>query len=193
MRNIPQLLTQIQHSAWHRLSRKNRQRCKIILTFALLCLTVRTLPYLAPIRARDIAQDRQAIEFTDRNGLPLGTLLTRDQEHTAVAPLNQISPHFIRAIIAAEDQRFYHHGPLDMRAIARSLLEAAQAKQIVSGASTITMQLARMLDASPRTFPNKFREIWLAWRIAAGMNRDEILSAYINRLPMGGNIYGVEA
>lgn len=193
MRNIPQLLAQIQHSAWHRLSRKNRQRCKIILTFALLCLTVRTLPYLAPIRARDIAQDRQAIEFTDRNGLPLGTLLTRDQEHTAVAPLNQISPHFIRAIIAAEDQRFYHHGPLDMRAIARSLLEAAQAKQIVSGASTITMQLARMLDASPRTFPNKFREIWLAWRIAAGMNRDEILSAYINRLPMGGNIYGVEA
>ncbi|MCU0516148.1 MAG: transglycosylase domain-containing protein [Oscillatoria sp. Prado101] len=193
MKNIPQLLAQIQHSAGHRLSRKNRQRCKILLTFALLCLTVRTLPYLAPIRARDIAQDRQAIEFTDRNGLPLGTLLTRDQEHTAVAPLNQISPHFIRAIIAAEDQRFYHHGALDMRAIARSLLEAAQAKQIVSGASTITMQLARMLDASPPTFPNKFREIWLAWRIAAGMNRDEILSAYINRLPMGGNIYGVEA
>ncbi|CBN58708.1 penicillin-binding protein 2 [Kamptonema sp. PCC 6506] len=159
----------------------------------LICLTVRSLPYLAPIRAADIAQDREAIEFSDRNGLTLGTILTRDQEHTAAVPLDRVSSHFVRAIIAAEDSRFYQHGATDMRAIARSLLEAAQAKQLVSGASTITMQLARMLDPAPRTLANKVREIWLSWRIFAGMNRDEILESYINRLPMSGNIYGVEA
>lgn len=50
-----------------------------------------------------------------------------------------------------------------------------------------------MLDSVPRTLFGKVHEIWLSWRLAAGMNKDEILSAYINRLPMGGNIYGVEA
>ncbi|MEG4575387.1 penicillin-binding protein 1C [Microcoleus sp. N3A4] len=169
------------------------QKFRLFLVLVLICLIVRSLPYLAPIRTADIAQEQSAIEFSDRNGLPLGTILTRDQEHTAAVPLNQVSSHFVRAIIAAEDSRFYQHGATDAIAIARSLLEAAQAKHIVSGASTITMQLARMLEPAPRTLPHKVREIWLSWRIFAGMNRDEILESYINRLPMSGNIYGVEA
>jgi penicillin-binding protein 1C len=154
---------------------------------------VRLLPYFAPIHAADIAQNQLALEFSDRNGLPLGTLLTRDQEHTAVVPLNQVSPQFINAILAAEDSSFYHHGALDMKAIIRAINQAIHAKRIVSGASTITMQLARMLEPSPRNLSGKLQEIWLAWRLAAGMNKNEILTAYINRLPMGGNIYGVEA
>ncbi|NEP39858.1 MAG: penicillin-binding protein 1C, partial [Okeania sp. SIO2H7] len=170
-----------------------RPAFKFFFGLGLMALTLRSLPYLAPIRPEDIAQKQQALEFSDRHGLPLGTVLTRDREHTAVVPLDRISPHFVRAIIAAEDKRYYQHGALDTVAIARSLLEAIQAREIVSGASTITMQLARMLEPAPRTIPNKFREIWLSWRLAAGMNRDQILEAYINRLPMGGNVYGVEA
>ncbi|MBD2006821.1 MULTISPECIES: penicillin-binding protein 1C [Cyanophyceae] len=169
------------------------KKFRVLLALVLLCLTVRSLPYLAPVRAKDIAQDTQAIEFSDRNGLALGTLLTRDQEHTAVVPLNRVSPQFINAILAAEDKRFYHHGALDLKAVARSLKDAIHSKRITSGASTITMQLARMLDPVPRTLPGKMQEIWLSWRLAAGMNKDEILAAYINRLPMGGNIYGLEA
>jgi len=170
-----------------------RWRWRPLLGLLLLCLTVRALPYLAPIHSSDIEQNQQAIEFMDRNGLALGTLLTRNQENTAVVSLSQVSDYFIQAIIAAEDKRYYQHGALDMQAIVRSLLEAMQAKQIVSGASTITMQLARMLDPSPRTIPNKIREVWLSWRLTAGMSKEEILEAYINRLPMGGNVYGVEA
>lgn len=166
---------------------------RLLLGLVVLCLTVRALPYLAPIHSSDIEQNQQAIEFTDRNGLALGTILTRNQENTAVVSLDQVSDYFIDAIIAAEDRRYYQHGALDMQAIARSLLEAMQARQIVSGASTITMQLARMLDPSPRTIPHKIREIWLSWRLTAGMSKAEILEAYINRLPMGGNVYGVEA
>ncbi len=166
---------------------------KIILAVLVICLTVRLLPYFAPIRAADIAQNQLAMQFSDRNGLPLGTLLTRDQEHTSVVPLNQVSPQFIHAILAAEDGSFYHHGALDMKAVIRASKEAIHAKRIVSGASTITMQLARMLYPVPRTLSGKMQEIWLSWRLVAGMSKDEILSAYINRLPMGGNIYGVEA
>ncbi|NEP73099.1 MAG: penicillin-binding protein 1C [Okeania sp. SIO2G4] len=172
---------------------QTKPRSKFILSFVLLCLSIRSLPLFAPIRPQDIAQNQQTLEFIDRNGLPLGTILTRDQENTVVVPLDKISPLFINAIIAAEDKRYYQHGALDIKAIGRSLLEAIQAKQIVSGASTITMQLARMLEPTPRTFGNKIREIWLSWRITAGMNKNQILQAYINRLPMGGNIYGVEA
>ncbi|MBD2200784.1 MULTISPECIES: penicillin-binding protein 1C [Calothrix] len=184
-------LIQITQKFWRRLN--HSRRGKVILALLLMCLAVRLMPYFAPIRATDIQQNQLALQFSDRNGLPLGTLLTRDQEHTAVVPLNQVSPQFIQAILAAEDSSFYHHGALDLKAIARAIKEAIHAKRIVSGASTVTMQLARMLDPVPRNLSGKLQEIWLAWRLAAGMNKDEILAAYINRLPMGGNIYGVEA
>jgi penicillin-binding protein 1C len=182
-------MSQIQQQLW--LHRSYRTRTILIIFF--LLLMGRSLPYLAPIRADSLKQDEQALEFSDRHGLPLGTLLTRDRDHTAVVPLDQVSLHFIEAILAAEDGRFYQHGALELKAIARSFFQAVEAKKIVSGASTITMQLARMLEPSPRTLPAKCREIWLSWRLAAGMSKDEILQAYINRLPMGGNIYGVEA
>jgi penicillin-binding protein 1C len=183
------ILSRIYQGFWQNRSLLTRT----ILLLSLSLLICRSLAYLVPIRASDIQQDEQALEFSDRYGLPLGTLLTRDRDHTAVVPLELISPRFLQAILAAEDGRFYHHGALEFRAIARSLVQALKAKKIVSGASTITMQLARMLEPAPRTLPAKVKEIWLSWRLAAGMSQDEILQAYINRLPMGGNIYGVEA
>ncbi|MGB3533459.1 MAG: penicillin-binding protein 1C [Microcoleaceae cyanobacterium] len=154
---------------------------------------MRLIPYFIPIRSSDIQQQKRAVELSDRNGLPLGTLLSQNQNQTAVIPLQRVSPYFIQAIIAAEDKRYYQHGALDSIALSRALLEAIQAGEIVSGASTITMQLARMLNPSPRTAYYKIIEVWLSWRLTAGMNKDEILQAYINRLPMGGNLYGIEA
>ncbi|MFZ1030144.1 MAG: penicillin-binding protein 1C [Limnoraphis robusta] len=169
------------------------KKIRVIVAVILTGVTVRSLPYLAPIRAQNITQDSLAVEFSDRYGQPLGILLSRDQNHTTVVPLDQVSPHFIQAIIAAEDKRYYQRGAVDSQAIVRAILEAIQARKIVSGASTITMQLARMLEPAPTTLVNKSREIWLSWRLVAGMNKNEILQAYINRLPMGGNLYGVEA
>lgn len=160
---------------------------------AFCCVALRLAPYLAPIRASDVEQHQQAVEFTDRNGLPLGTVLTRDQEHTVAVPLEAVSPNFIHAIIAAEDSRFEQHGPVDFWAVARAAWQAATSRRIVSGASTITMQLARMLRPTPSSIPGKLRQVWTSWRIAAGMSRPQILSAYLNRVPMGSNIYGVEA
>ena len=158
-----------------------------------LVVAVRLLPYLAPIRAGDITQHQQAIEFTDRNGLPLGTVLTRDQEHTVAVPLSAVAPTFLHAIVAAEDSRFESHGPVDYLAMARALWQDVRYGYAVSGASTVTMQLARMIRPCPSTILGKLVQVWTAWRIAAGMNRDEILSAYVNRVPMGSNLYGVEA
>jgi penicillin-binding protein 1C len=173
--------------------RKLNLLSKIVFFILFLGFIIRLAPYFAPIRAKDILQKDRAFEFSDRNGLPLGTILTKDREHTAVVPLESVSPHFIHAIIAAEDKGFYHHGALDLKAIARSFWQVYQHRRLVSGASTITMQLARMLEPAPRTITAKVQEIWLSWRLTAGMNKDQILEAYFNRLPMGSNIYGVEA
>jgi penicillin-binding protein 1C len=170
--------------------RRLKQATLILMAMA---LTWRFLPYIFPIYATNLTQERQSIEFVSRQMLPLGTLLTQSQEQTAIVPLSQVSSHFIHAIIAAEDGQYYQHGALEIRAIGRSTIEAIRARKLVSGASTITMQLARMLEPHPRNLRGKSQEIWLAWRLAAGMNKNEILHAYINRLPMGGNIYGVEA
>ena len=166
---------------------------RLFFIFIFSGITIRFIPYFMPIRFEDIQQQQLAVEFSDRHGLPLGTLLSQDQNQTAIVPLPEISPYFIQAIIAAEDKRYYHHGALDSIAISRALLEALQAGEIVSGASTITMQLARMLNPSPRTAYHKIMEVWLSWRLTAGMSKNEILQAYINRLPMGGNLYGIEA
>ncbi len=165
----------------------------VLAALAFLAVTIRLLPYLEPIRASDIIQHQQAIEFIDRNGLPLGTVLTRDQEHTVAVPLAAVAPNFLRAIVAAEDNRFENHGPVDYLAMARAFWQDVHHGYAVSGASTITMQLARMIRPSPSTIPGKLEQVWTAWRIAAGMGRAEILSAYVNRVPMGSNLYGVEA
>ena len=113
---------------------------RLILFILFSGITIRLIPYLIPIRSEDIQQKQLAVEFSDRSNLPLGTLLSQDQNQTAIVPLKDISPVFIQAIIAAEDKRYYHHGALDTIAISRALLEALQAGEIVSGASTITMQ-----------------------------------------------------
>ena len=190
MNNIRWFMHLLYQHFW--LRRNNPTRTVIIIIFFLLI--GRSLPFFAPIGAKDIQQNEQALEFSDRNGLPLGTLLTRNQEHTAVVPLEEVSPHFLQAILAAEDGQFYHHGAVELKAIARAIIQAIEAKRVVSGASTITMKLARMLEPdAPRNLTSKAKEVWVSWRLTAGMSKDEILTAYVNRLPMGGNIYGVEA
>jgi len=171
----------------------NRRTFGIAAACVVSVVIVRALPLLSPIRADSLVQDHQAVEFTDRNGLALGTLLSRDQEHTAAVPLAAVSPLFLKAIIASEDNRFYAHGAVDYRAMLRATLQTAEHRRIVSGASTLTMQLARMVRPLPDGMWGKLLQIWTAWRLEAGMTKGQILEAYVNRVPMGGNVYGVEA
>jgi penicillin-binding protein 1C len=82
---------------------------------------------------------------------------------------------------------------VDPLALVRAAAEAAHAGHPVSGGSTITMQLARLRYGIPRTPLGKLAEIVLALRIEAGMSKAQILAAYVNRLPMGGDLIGIEA
>ncbi len=148
---------------------------------------------LRPIGPGAFAGGANAVTFEDRTGVPLGTVLARDSEHAVRVPLERVSPRFVRAIVAAEDARFVTHDGVDPVALARAAVQMLHARHVVSGGSTITMQLARLRWDLPRTPLGKLEEIVLAQRIELGSSKRAILDAYVNRLPMGGDLVGVEA
>jgi len=149
--------------------------------------------YLLGVDVSALPSQRGAVTFTDRSGMPLGTVLASDATHAVAVPLDRISPEFLRAIVAAEDARFARHGAIDLVAMARALRDFAVFGQARSGASTIEMQLARLLHPTPSTLAGKLLQIARAERIAVRSSKPAILEAYVNRVPMGGNLYGVEA
>ena len=169
----------------------------LLIFFTVIFITgifFRYTPYLFPIRESDIAAEQfHSVKFYDRSGNPLQEVLSQNSMRSVHVPLENISPYFIDAIISAEDKNFYNHSGVDYRAILRAFWQNVRSREIVSGASTITLQLARLLHPQDRTFFNKVKEAYLAFRLEAGMEKNTILENYINRLPMGGNLYGVES
>jgi penicillin-binding protein 1C len=162
---------------------------------ALLALSVGALWVSArmdPLTAADLESDGgRLVHFTDRSGEPIGSVLVDGERACQPVTLDQVPAHLTQALIAAEDQRFREHGGVDARALGRAALQNLKARSIVSGGSTLTMQLARMRKPKPRTLWNKIVEARTAWRLEAGMSKDEILEAYLNRAPMGSNLVGV--
>jgi len=95
-----------------------------------------------------------------------------------------------KAMLAAEDQRFYSHPGVDPLAITRAALSNLRNLRVVSGASTLTMQLARTVRPHPRTLRGKLSEMILALRIEASLSKDRILEEYLNRVSFGPNLRG---
>ncbi|HEY1655912.1 MAG TPA: penicillin-binding protein 1C [Candidatus Tumulicola sp.] len=158
-----------------------------------LVLAAIAAAYAGGIDVASLPARRGAVTFTDRTGLPLGTVLAADSSHAVAVPLEGVSPEFLEAIVAAEDARFDRHGAIDVLALARAARDYAVFGQARSGGSTIEMQLARLLHPAPSTLRGKLIQIAVAQRIAIRSSKDAILTAYVNRVPMGGNLYGVEA
>jgi len=149
---------------------------------------------LAPIRALDLPEPSgRLVRFTDRDGHLLASLVAGGDAACQPVPLDQLPDALVHAFIAAEDKRFYRHGGVDYLAMSRAAAMCVWRRRVVSGGSTITMQLARLLNPKARTPLNKLREMHTAWRLEAGMTKGEILDAYLNRVPMGGDLMGVGA
>ena len=97
------------------------------------------------------------------------------------------------AFLAAEDRRFRRHHGVDIRAAARAAWSNLKAGRVVSGGSTITMQVARMLRPAPRTWSGKVRQAMWAMRLERHLGKDAILEQYLNRVPLGQGAVGVQA
>jgi penicillin-binding protein 1A len=108
-------------------------------------------------------------------------------------PLKEVSPLFIKALLAREDTRFYEHGGIDWRGVARALYRDIASGSAKEGASSITQQLARnSLPLGGRTLSRKLLEAMVALRLERELSKDQILELYLNRIYFGSGCYGVE-
>src|SRR5262245_40759557 len=139
---------------------------------------------LQPLATRSVVYDRDGnIRFqfhAEENRVPI--------------KLEQVPEHVVRAVLDAEDDRFFDHGPLDIRAMARALVENVSEGDILQGGSTITQQLVKTAILTPRQDVNrKVQEASLAIRLEQQMSKKEILERYLNTVYFGNGVYGVEA
>ncbi|MCR9164994.1 MAG: penicillin-binding protein 1C [Nannocystaceae bacterium] len=135
--------------------------------------------------------------ITDRDGVMLRELPAEDGRRGRPIPLEDVGERLVLATLAAEDARFSDHDGVDRLAILRAALQNARHGEVVSGASTITQQLVKLLDtrgtAGERTLGIKLREAARAQNLEDGAHKDAILEAYFHRLPYGHGWVGPEA
>ncbi len=134
-----------------------------------------------------------ATRVLDRDGHPLRVYISSEEAFHFPVTLEDVSPHVIEATLAFEDRWFRWHPGINPVATIRALIQNIRSGRIVSGGSTITQQVARLMDPKARTIGAKlveaFRALQLEWRFS----KDEILECYLNLAPYGGNIQGIEA
>ena len=126
-----------------------------------------------------------SLQIYDRYGVPMRGYLSQQQTYFRPVELAQVSPWLILAAVSAEDKRFFMHPGVDYKAILRAAWQNAKEGEVVSGASTITQQLARVIEPRPRTLWGKAKEAWNALLLERGKTKEEILEEYFNLLEFG--------
>ncbi|MCZ4352000.1 penicillin-binding protein 1C [Roseovarius aestuarii] len=133
-------------------------------------------------------------EVLDRDGRMLRVYTVADGRWRLEVSPAQVDRTYLEMLIAYEDHRFWRHNGVDLRAMLRAVGQALWHRQVVSGGSTLTMQVARLLeDGSTGQWAGKLRQIRLALALERQLSKDQILTLYLARAPYGGNIEGVRA
>jgi penicillin-binding protein 1C len=134
-----------------------------------------------------------SVTVLDDHSQVIHVYLTRDQQWRMNMEVGEISPLLKETILFKEDKYFYEHPGINPIALVKSLVGNILHGRIRSGASTITMQVARALEPKRRTYFNKLREMFRAEQLELKYSKEEILKLYLNLIPYGGNIEGVKA
>lgn len=130
----------------------------------------------------------------DRNGLILRAFATPDGRWRLPATPEDVDPRLIKVLLGYEDRRFYEHHGVDPLAMGRAAFQLLTQGHIVSGGSTISMQVARLLEPrEKRSFRAKARQIVRAFQLEHALSKREILSLYLTLAPYGGNLEGIRA
>jgi membrane peptidoglycan carboxypeptidase len=142
-----------------------------------------------------LTQMESASVIYDRSGEVIGRLFVQNRDEVT---LDQLSPNLLKAVIGAEDARFYKHEGVDYFGIFRAVIRNFQSKRTKQGASTITQQLARNtfpteLPPQDRSYERKMLEIAVAKEIEKRIDKQKILELYLNRVFFGSGFYGVES
>jgi penicillin-binding protein 1C len=168
-------------------------RRRLIAAGAALLGICATLSLLTPPLPATLEAPPWSSAVFSADGTLLDVQIARDEQWRLPAP-ELLPPKYVQALLAFEDRHFYEHPGINPVSVARALLSNARNGRVVSGASTISMQVARLArNNPPRTYLNKLREMLLVFRIESRYSKDEILKLYATHAPFGGNVVGLQA
>jgi penicillin-binding protein 1C len=140
------------------------------------------------------AAEATSVTVLDRENRLLRAFTTRDGRWRLPLDVAEVDPRYLAILMAFEDKRFYEHGGIDLLAFVRSGYLLARHGRILSGGSTLTMQVARLLEGKhERTGMGKLRQVARALQLEERLSKQEILRLYLRLAPFGGNIEGVRA
>ena len=135
-----------------------------------------------------------SVEVVDRDGALLRPYTVADGRWRLAVEPSAVDPAFVAALLAYEDKRFYQHNGVDARALLRALAQAVVEGRVLSGGSTLTMQVARLLEESGTgQVAGKLRQMRVAWALERRLSKAEILQLYLHLAPYGGNLEGIRA
>ncbi|MTC55141.1 Penicillin-binding protein 4 precursor [Providencia rustigianii] len=140
-----------------------------------------------------IKQIEMARTVVAADGTPLWRFADKEGIWRFPVKLDEVSPDFIDALLTYEDRHFYQHPGVNPFSLMRAAGQLASSGRIVSGGSTISMQVARLIDPHERTFGGKLKQLWRTAQLEYHYSKDEILEMYLNRAPYGGTIEGIGA
>jgi penicillin-binding protein 1C len=178
-------------SALHCGKARVRALVGVVLTPVIALIVAAALTPLPP----ELAAERysSSVRFLDREGALLREVRADDATRARWVSVDEIGQLPTMAVLAAEDRRFYDHPGIDPIAIARAAALDLAHGRVVSGASTLTMQLARLLRPRKRDLRGKFAQMALALRIEASLTKRDILEQYVNRAPFGPDVRGIDS
>ncbi|AYA39470.1 peptidoglycan glycosyltransferase PbpC [Xenorhabdus nematophila] len=168
--------------------------CRIYLSILAILLIIPVTMWLAdkiwPLPMYNVKMARVVV---GADGSPLWRFADSEGIWRYPVTLDQVSLEYLQALLTYEDRWFYKHPGINPVSLLRAGWQDIRAGKIVSGGSTISMQVARLIDPHSRTFSGKFKQIWRTLQLEWHYSKDEILEMYLNRAPFGGTLQGIGA
>ncbi len=168
----------------------NKRLTRILTSLGFLCLSGWLFDIKSPISLKPLTQTQLIVA---EDGTPLRAFADTQGIWRYPIDLNQVSPLYIQALLTYEDQWFWSHPGINPFALTRALLQNIRSQHIISGGSTLTMQVVRLIDPQPKTLSGKFIQILRALQLEWHYSKRDILQYYLNYAPFGGTLQGVQA
>ncbi|MGE8360950.1 peptidoglycan glycosyltransferase PbpC [Pseudomonas sp.] len=155
-----------------------------------LLMTLWVADWLFPL---PLPEDDLARVVLAEDGTPLWRFADRDGVWRYPVSPDEVSSYYLDALLTYEDRWFYQHPGVNPLALGRAAWQNLGGGRVVSGGSTLSMQVARLLDPHARSYPGKLKQLWRTLQLEWHLSKDEILALYLNRAPFGGTLQGVAA
>ena len=162
----------------------------LVAASVLLVCVVWAADKIWPLPLREVNPARVVVAH---DGTPLWRFADADGIWRYPVTPEEVSPRYLEALINYEDRWFWQHPGVNPLSILRAAWQDLSSGRVISGGSTLTMQVARLLDPHPRTFGGKFRQLWRALQLEWHLSKRDILTLYLNRAPFGGTLQGIGA